>query len=295
MEIIYRVPSCSTMRSSATTTDKRYVPYGTYKRIGSSPHMKKLILLIAILFFYAHAQPAQASLTFVNVSPFSDRVDHGSATNLDNMTAGTVVMWARPTDVGNVVTHLWMKGAFDTNDEQVAFKEGTDGTKISFRIERATTRDNATTATGFWAANTWYFLAFTWDTVTPATPKIYKGTLTSSVVLDTDGTSGSGSVDDNSADPFVVGNKSKSSETYNRAFHSNIAWTGVWNRALSLGELQDQQFRPHVTSGNILFTHYGFNGVNVQPDWSGNGNAGTVTGATVSPHVPLRSYRLRYR
>jgi hypothetical protein len=44
---------------------------------------------------------------------------------------------------------------------------------------------------------------------------------------------------------------------------------------------------PRPIAGCVGFWHLGANGVGTQPDWSGNANAGTVTGATVSDHVPL--------
>jgi len=62
-----------------------------------------------------------------------------------------------------------------------------------------------------------------------------------------------------------------------------------FDRALSLGEIRSLQFHPRVLSGCVLYSHYGFNGTGTQPDWSGKGNSGTVTGATVSNHVPLGS------
>ena len=73
------------------------------------------------------------------------------------------------------------------------------------------------------------------------------------------------------------------------AFVGRIGFFGVWNRAMPLGEIVSHQWCPRKTSGCDALYHLGFNGVAAQPDWSGSGNTGTVTGATVSDHVPLSS------
>lgn len=87
---------------------------------------------------------------------------------------------------------------------------------------------------------------------------------------------------------YYIGNHQMSTNTlYHRG---PIAWFGFWNRILSLGEIWAQQFRPHVTSGCLWFGHLGANGTGTQANWAGSGNNGTVTGATVADHVPIRPW-----
>ena len=62
------------------------------------------------------------------------------------------------------------------------------------------------------------------------------------------------------------------------------AW---WNRILTAGEIHAQQFHPHRTSGCLCIWLPGYNGTTNVPDWSGNANTGTITGATVSDQVPI--------
>ena len=133
--------------------------------------------------------------------------------------------------------------------------------------------------------NVWNFVAGCEDTGVAG--HVYTGSLTVSAVERAYGVSvlGTGTQFDDSSNSLVVGNKHAA--TFNQAFNGRIAFAGIWNRALSLGEIKDQQFYPHKTSGCVLFLHLGFTGTGTQPDWSGNANAGTVTGATVDAHVPL--------
>ena len=64
----------------------------------------------------------------------------------------------------------------------------------------------------------------------------------------------------------------------------------VHNTDLALAEIQRQQFRPHPLASTLVFCMLGYAGTGTQPDWSGNGNNGTVTGATVADHVPLGAF-----
>jgi hypothetical protein len=135
--------------------------------------------------------------------------------------------------------------------------------------------------------NTWNYVGFTFDIAGSANEviQIYKGNLTTvaaeiSYAYRTDG---SGTLNSDAAANFSIGNASG----YGAAWPGTIAWFAHWNRVLTLAEVVEQQFNPHVTSGCVLFMHLGYNGTGTQPDWSGNGNNGTVTSATVSDHVPL--------
>ena len=61
----------------------------------------------------------------------------------------------------------------------------------------------------------------------------------------------------------------------------------VISSELTLNQIIAQQYRPHVRSDSQVFMHLGFNGTGTQPDLTGKGNNGTVTGAVVADHVPL--------
>ena len=210
----------------------------------------------------------------------SSRVNHGSATVLDNLDPFTVIMWMYPTTLTNG-RRPYTKGAQNTFSIY-----GTAG-DLSFERLRTTSTIYTTNNTPLATLNKWYFVAFSFNSAgaTGQIVNIYVGNLSTFAVEATYGTAtdGSGSLNTDATANLIIGNR----PVADSAFQGRIAWVGVWNRELTLGELRAQQFRPHKTSGCVLFTHYGFNGTGTQPDWSGSGNPGTVTDATVSSHVPL--------
>jgi len=239
-------------------------------------------LLAGGVSFTLLAQSSSAALLF---DASTERVDHGSATSLDDLDTATVLAWVYPTatSVGFVegkyaspccsTGYRWLVPGFHAN------------ASLDVRVDRATS-DLGMTALSLMTANAWQFIGAVWNTGgTDADQKLFRGTLTSIATEPTYNiqTVGSGATVSDAGGTLVVGNR----EGADFNFPGRIAWVGIWNRALTNGEVRAQQFRPHPTSGCVLFTHYGFNGTGTQPDWSGSANSGTVTGATVIDHVPL--------
>lgn len=209
----------------------------------------------------------------------SDRASIAAATSINTLPARTILMWVYVTTLTSART-IWSKDVANT-----FILSGTGG-DVRLQLDQATTDTNYITSNAPLALNTWTCLAYTYDQA--ATPRIhiYAGTLSALMAEATYGTAtdGSGNAADDSAGAWLWGNRS----AFDRALQGRIAVGMAWNRVLALGELKAQQFRPHVTSGCVIFNIFGFNGTGTQPDWSGNLNAGTVTGATVGPHAPLR-------
>ena len=236
-------------------------------------------LLIILLTLSIQAQ-SWASLTFSDGG--AHRVNCGSASDLDDLTVVTIAAWIFPTATTQN-RRISNKGG---NTGFFNFSISSTGTAaLSTFIDYTTTDASAVSGDSVLSTNAWQFVAVTYDGANA--PKIYHGTLTTALaeVSYASQTAPSGSrVTDNTND-FVIANASQAS--FNRGFPGRIAWLGLWNRALSLGELREQQFHPHVTSGNLIFMHLGFNGTGTQADWSGLGHNGTVTLATQSDHVPL--------
>jgi lysophospholipase L1-like esterase len=96
---------------------------------------------------------------------------------------------------------------------------------------------------------------------------------------------GSGTYGSDAASNAFVGGDSA---TLN--FIGDIGWVRVFNRKLTLAEIQLEQYskRP-MTTGCVLDSEY--HGTGTQMDRSGNGNNGTVTGASVADHPVLSSGR----
>ncbi len=216
----------------------------------------------------------------------TDRVNIGSAAVIDNLNPFTWFMWLN----ANTITASRVfacKGLSGTNQKLCGFSGGSGN--VIVQVTRASVSTQyITNTTPLSSTGTWYCLAVTFDSGAAAgqVVNIYTGTLTSPLTEATYGTAtdGSGGVSSDASSNFFWGNRSN----FDLPFQGDIAIGMIFNRALSLGELKSLQWRPRMISGCVDFQILGYNGTGSQPDWSGNGNAGTVTGATQSAtHVPL--------
>ena len=232
--------------------------------------MKRLfsICLVLLLSFV----PMQAALDFSG----TDDVDHGSAATLDQQSVWTKMFWLKATTLSDN-NRIWGKG----DPAHTISLTISPATELVANVRRGTGEDLYVTNNASLVTGTEYFLAISFDSASAANERfnVYLGTLVTPPVELTYVTTdeGSGIVGDDSAQNYVIG----------PTWEGPISWHGNWNRLLTLGEITTQWFRPHPTADNVIFTHYGFAGTGTQPDWSGNGNSGTVTGATVAEHVPL--------
>lgn len=214
----------------------------------------------------------------------SDRVDFGTGTSIDGFTANTFLSWFFPTTISankRFATKETSAAGFEK--EWTLRSTGQIDSLYNFSGADATAR-SANSAGNILTVNKWWFVAMTLDQFFG--PRLYLGDLSTSAYETAYAaqTSGTGTIADDSTANFVLGN---GTGTVTFAPIGRIAWFSYHNAQLSLAEIRLQQFRPHVVASTKLFCHLGFNGTGTQPDWSGNGNAGTVTGATVSAHVPL--------
>lgn len=134
----------------------------------------------------------------------------------------------------------------------------------------------------------WTFLAHTYSEGNGC--KIYRGNLTTvpAEVSYVTQTVGVGNTTANSGDLWV-GNRSAAGAL---SVDHNIAVFMLFNTELTLGDIRRQWMWPHMDTGCIVFQHLGFNGTGTQTDWSGAGNSGAVTGATVGDHVPLMPFTM---
>ncbi len=216
------------------------------------------------------------ALKFVSAS--TDKVDHGSS--LTPGSTGTILFWYKPTStVGNRVFFIKQ-----TAGDLECYRESADGTIFSFFVERGTVNTGVLSTTGQLVAGEWAFLVYAYDLNANSTV-LYKGSLSAIAVDVTSGTSAQGSGTFTAPTGALrIGGNGVSVSTAD----CEIAYVQIVNgRKLTLGEIRTLQFQPHFVPDTALFSHYGFNGTGTQADWSGNVNNGTVTGATVSAHVPL--------
>lgn len=207
----------------------------------------------------------------------SDVVSVAAATSINSLATKTVLLWVYVT---TITTNKFFWGKNTGNFFSLS---GTTG-NIRVGADRATTDSSYITNTTPIAVNTWTCIAFTYDNVATPPIHIYTGTVLP-LIEATYGTAtdGSGAVVSDASNAMLWGNRS----VIDAAIQGRIAVGMFWNRVLTLGELRAQQFNPHMTAGCVDFKIFGFNDVSTQPDYSGNLNVGTVTGATVGPHAPL--------
>ncbi len=242
--------------------------------------LKKISALLVVAALFSPSQAGAAQLVFGAVS--SDRVDHGSGTAVDGISAAvTVLAWVYPT---TITTNRGIVNLPDDAGTSTSFRfqfSGTGG-NIRFRVAAndASTSDNISTSTPS-AINRWEYWAATWDGATSPEGHIYHGLttrpaaeVTYSAQPDSTGTTLSAHGTKN----LLAGN---ALQTNNAAFQGRIAYFATYDRALTLNEIRAQQFHPHKVSGCVVASWYGFNGAGTQKDYCGNGAAGTITGATL--------------
>lgn len=214
----------------------------------------------------------------------SQQVDHGSDASLDDMVPITILMWVYPTTIDTTYRRAIAKGG--SGLMELAFTDEFDiGVPNNFQFGRgySTTGAFSRAAQDTITVNKWQCIAVTFAAL--VAPKLYHGDL-DTIITETAYAleiAKSGTLVTDASLSLRIGRREDATDT----FLGRIAFVGMWKRELTLGQLQAQQFHPHVTADCKLFTHYGFNGTGTQADWSGNTNNGTVTGASQADHVPL--------
>lgn len=263
---------------SSIPTDLYTVPEGRRTRIrhirAQSPGGADVAVRVRSL--------SDTALLFTNAA--TDHVDHGSAAVLDNINAGSLLAWVYRTATTSDRI-LYMKGNAAELSRAKYLKvnssdNGQGAGSLQFGMYRATTpllvEPTGTPVT----QDAWVCIAATFDADGSASDQhIYIGDLDE--VLTEPGAytvrqAGSGTPSDEAADDFHIGNEVQVAPL-RLAFPGRIAMFAYWNRVLTLAELRAQQYAPSVTPGCVLFAELSGSSV---PDLSGNGNTGTVSGAT---------------
>jgi hypothetical protein len=219
----------------------------------------------------------------------TQKTNCGSGSSTANLGIGTAKFWIYPTVISaNDFGRVWQRGLFASGFHYVIINDSVAG-DIGMTYHRSTLVQQVNTNANELVLNTWNFVAVTWDAVNTVDTdqKVYVGNLTTpaaEVGSYAVQQSGSGSHTSNAGTDFIIGNKSNN----NAPTNARIANLRMWNRILTAGEILTQQKnRGPIGIGSALNMELGWNGTGTQPDWSGNGNNGTVSGMTVADHVPL--------
>jgi hypothetical protein len=217
------------------------------------------------------------ALTIATVA--TDVIDFGSAVGT-TLSKFTVWGWFRTATLSNNKA-FWGKGATTSMRYFIHASAG----NVTFKVPRATTATTYTTNDAPLSSNTWHFWSATFDSSVTPVAHIYVAQFGNALVERTYGTStdGTGGLSADTGANFLLGvNGNFSGQAGRHAFIGYVA------DVLNLGQLKSLMAHPRVVASNKLFCSVGFNGTGTQADWSGNGNNGTVTGATVGAHVPIR-------
>lgn len=219
----------------------------------------------------------------------ADRVDCGSGATLDDITAGTVLMWVYMDGFGSQFRWFMKKNG---GSDFVGYWEmsHSGAGALNFVIDYNTTDLEIVSSDGDLGTGKWIFIGASFDaSSTNTNQKLWIGDLTTSAAEPgayATQQASSGTIVSNASGTLKWGNRNGA----DRSIDGRIAWAAIWSgTTMTQAQVRAQQFSPHITAdGNcVIFMHLGYNGTGTQPDWSGNSNAGTVTGATVADHVPL--------
>jgi hypothetical protein len=237
----------------------------------------------------------QTALTFAASS--SDNVNHGSAAAIDDLPAGgvfTAAAWVyRAADQAGT-QYVMVKNPSSSAGWTLSVDNIDANGQIKGTIRRATLRTSwASSNTGAFdtcrvGLNTWTFIAMVYDEADSQEMRLYIGTETSPVqevsAYSTTGgfnQNGDGAFGSDAAANLIVGRGNTGTESFNGQIGA------VYCRAnkATLTELRAMQANIWATSSAAFLCGLGENGTGSQADLSGNGSAGTVTGATAWPTV----------
>lgn len=244
--------------------------------------MKKLLATVLTLLLVCAT--ARASLNCDGGASGTRRIDMASSATLDALDPLTVLLWVRPTTFTGANGVLYSKGATDPTEKRMTVI-ATTGT-IRVVIDRATTDMTYDTSTAL-TVDVWTFVAITFNSANGANElaNVYIGTLSAlaTEAAYTSRTDGSGAVVSEATEAARWGNSAGSAAN----FMGHFGIGQIVNRELTLGEVQQWQFRPRNITGAVVLHPFGYNGTGTQADLTGNGNAGTVTGCVASSNPPL--------
>lgn len=213
----------------------------------------------------------------------SDRVNMGSAADIDNLTAHTVIGWFYPTALTSG-RFLFSKADFGQPAGQrggmTIRLSGTTG-NLEAVWDRTGVVQYITNDTPLSALNKWYCVMLTADQGQAQPLRIYTGDLATMLAERTYGTAnaGSGTFGTDDTLNFMVGNHPTG---FTSAFQGRIGMIALFGSVLSLANAQSWQREPRLTlPGGVTalrFTRLGKDGADAI-EYSGAAN-GTVTGAT---------------
>jgi hypothetical protein len=216
----------------------------------------------------------------------SDIVTVSSASDIDDKTTFTWAMWLYLNTAQNDGVYVRKRATF------LVAEFGVDDS-AHFNMIRDTTNAEAISGTGFWETGKWLFVAVTYDSTDG--PRLWKGDLDTLVTeigsYDTRD-AGSGTFQTDNTFDLGIGNRVGSSLSIDGRIASFL-WTNYRANEADLRKIQFQFQKTY--SNDVIHFELGYEGTGTQPDYTGNGNSGAVTGTTVAAHVPISPFSLAPR
>lgn len=208
-----------------------------------------------------------------NFDGVDDTITCGNPAQLNNLSAFTWCAWIRPVNMGegNV-------GRVFDKFEKILYATTTN--TFGAYINRATAASDIAAANNTLTTSAWNFVAMTFD---GTTTKLYHGAPGAAVTDVSPADNGSGAPVADNTRVFTIGNNSGGTAA---TFNGRIEHARVYSAALSQNELTAAMYNRPIRSGNLV-GYWPLIGGSPEPDWSGNGANGTVTGAAVADAAPV--------
>lgn len=216
-----------------------------------------------------------ASRTF---SANTQVISCGSPTILDNIwdSGGTLAAWTYPTNL------VGLKRIFAKSDGSSGWifyyvDGGTPGLNFYHYFSGDDYRGRIV---GLPSTDSWYHVAMTYNSSSSAN----RATFYFNGVSDAGSTviSPSGTRNSDAGNTFTLGN----TQGLTGAFTGQICYFQAWDRILSASEINEAMIRPGSIRTNLVGYWPCLGSDSPERDLSGNGNSGTVTGATESFNGP---------
>lgn len=237
------------------------------------------------------------SLLFTAAS--SNVIDCGSGASIDAINPWTALAWIYPTSFAADLTII-QKGAAGTNTRGPnIFLADTSG-NVRAVMDRATTDANYITTGGPLVVDRWQFVAVAANAAGAAGSlfRMYVGDINRSPVEATFGTAtdGSGAFGDDSAENFRIGNAKALTVGFGGRIAIVSLLRGDWEpQAIRrIWKITRDNLHPAAIANRLrdygcrLHLSPGYSGTGTQIDWSGYGNHGAITGATLTAGMPMR-------
>lgn len=213
----------------------------------------------------------------------SNRVTVVPDASINSLGDMTVLAWIYPTSAA--ISGLVTKGTAGGNNRRSFEVAQNVVQSVYATVDCATSSASSQSQANTVVSNQWQVVGMRYDDTTK-TIDLFWGdvaTLIAEVTYDSQ-TAGSGAVGNNdAADQFIGCFGSGSSGS----FAGRIGAVAIFNEQLALAEMETWQFSPYPNKSScVLDILLGQDGTGTQRDLSGNGNNGTITGATLGADDP---------